>query len=407
MSLDARFSQRFEALAAIGHNPATGGYNRFAWTSEDADARRWFRGEAEALGLQVELDRNANEWAWWDAGGDRERAIVTGSHLDTVPEGGAYDGALGVVAGLTAIEELQGEGVQPDRPVAVVAFTDEEGARYNTPTLGSSLLTGEVKAADVLDRVDAAGVRLADAVAAAGFDPDAFGADPGLLARVDAYVELHVEQGRGLVFDDAPVGVGEGIWPHGRWRIVLRGEPNHAGTTRMADRRDPMRVLAGLVESARRHAEAHHAVATIGKVAVVPNGANAVPGEVTAWLDARAPDGANLDRLVDLVRADVQQAAEHAGVDWELASESFSPTVVFEPDLRGRIERRLRADGFAAPVLATAAGHDAGALATAVPTAMLFVRNREGASHTPAEHATVADCVAGVRALRGVIEDLV
>ena len=220
------------------------------------------------------------------------------------------------------------------------------------------------------------------------------GPDPERLARIGTFVELHVEQGRGLADLDRPVAVGSAIWPHGRWRLDLRGEANHAGTTRLADRQDPMLDLAAAITGARTAAAAHGCVATSGKVHVEPNGVNAIPSHVTAWLDARGPQEQDVRRVVAAV-------AEHAGT--APVEESFTPDTRFDTALATRLAAVLDD----APVLATGAGHDAGILATAgVPTAMLFVRNPTGVSHSPAEYAEPADCLAGVTALAAVVREL-
>jgi beta-ureidopropionase / N-carbamoyl-L-amino-acid hydrolase len=402
----AEFEACFGGLAAIGRDPA-GGWTRLAWTDADRAARAWFRSEAEARGLAVEQDRAGNLWAWWGgpAAGQGE-AVAVGSHLDTVPGGGAYDGALGVVSGLVAVGELARRGVEPARPVAVVAFADEEGGRFGVPTFGSRLLAGALDPADLLDRADQDGVTVAAALAGAGLDPQAVGSEPERLARLAAFVELHVEQGRGLADLGQPVALGSAIWPHGRWRLTLTGEANHAGTTRLADRRDPMLGLAAAVLAARAAATELGAVATVGRVLVEPNAGNAVAGRVTAWLDARAERDQTLDWLVTAFQTAVEEAAGRNRLAADLRVESRSPAVAFDRDLTARLAACLRDRGLAPPELATAAGHDAGALAAAVPTAMLFVRNPTGASHTPAEAADLDDCLAGVEALAAVVEDL-
>lgn len=413
MDLDTAFRRRFAQLAEIGRDPTTGGYHRSAWTAEHARADAWFDQQARELGLTLEVDRNGNRWAWWlpeavtgiEGVGDGQ-AVVTGSHLDTVPDGGAYDGALGVVAAFTAVELLRATAPGPVAPIAIAAFADEEGARYHTPCLGSGLLAGTVAPADVLERRDHDGVRLRDAVSAAGLEPARMGHDPARLRRIGAFVELHVEQGRGLVFADAAIGVGTAIWPHGRWRFTFEGETNHAGTTRMADRRDATRGLAELLHAAHREALAHGGVATVGRVDVRPNATNAVPGCARGWLDVRAPEAAAVGDIVAAVRASTETAAHDAGVSCEVAAESFADAVAFDEGLRTRVEATLRAHGWDPPAVPTAAGHDAGALARVVPTGMLYVRNREGISHSPAEHADHADCVEGVRALAAVLAEL-
>jgi len=432
-----RLREEFEAcfgrLAEIGRDPA-GGWTRLAWTDEDRAARAWFRSEATARGLTVDQDPAGNLWAWWGeglgtttepSGGDRRRsptggpdsggsgsatpadgAVAVGSHLDTVRGGGAYDGALGVASGLVAVGELIRRGVEPGRPVAVVAFADEEGGRFGVPTFGSRLLTGALDPADVLERADQDGVTVARAMAAAGVDPAGVGADPAWLGRLGAFVELHVEQGRGLVDLGHPVALGTRIWPHGRWRLTLTGEANHAGTTRLADRRDPMLGLAAAVLAARAAATELGALATVGRALVEPNSANSVPARVSAWLDARAERDQTLDWLVAAFQAAVEDAAGRDGLTVELDLESRSPAVELDRDLTARLDTCLRASGLEPPTLPTAAGHDAGSLAAAVPTAMLFVRNPTGTSHSPEETAELDDCLAGVRALAAVIEEL-
>jgi beta-ureidopropionase / N-carbamoyl-L-amino-acid hydrolase len=403
--LGDEFEACFGRLAAIGRDPA-GGWTRLAWTDEDGAARAWFEAEATARGLAVDRDPAGNLWAWWGGSDGPGGVVAVGSHLDTVRGGGAYDGALGVVSGLLAVGELMGRGVAPRRPVAVVAFADEEGGRFGVPTFGSRLLTGALDREDVLERADQDGVTVARAMAAAGIDPGGVGPDPARVGRLGAFVELHVEQGRGLADLGRPVALGTGIWPHGRWRLTLTGEANHAGTTRLADRRDPMLGLAAAVLAARAAATELDAVATVGRVVVEPSSANSVPGRVSAWLDARAERDQTLDWLVAAFQAAVEEAAGRNGLAVELACESRSPAVTFDQDLTARVYACLRASGLEPAALPTAAGHDAGALAAAVPTAMLFVRNPTGTSHSPTETAELDDCLAGVRALAAAIEEL-
>jgi N-carbamoyl-L-amino-acid hydrolase len=274
------------------------------------------------------------------------------------------------------------------------------------PTFGSRLLTGALDPADVLERADQDGVTVAGAMSAAGIDPGGVGADPARLGRLGAFVELHVEQGRGLADLGQPVALGTGIWPHGRWRLTMTGEANHAGTTRLADRRDPMLGLAAAVLAARAAATELGAVATVGRVVVDPNSVNSVPARVSAWLDARAERDQALDWTVAAFQAAVEDAAGRNGLTVELDPESRSPGVELDRDLTARLDARLRASGLEPPALPTAAGHDAGSLAAAIPTAMLFVRNPTGTSHSPEETAELDDCLAGVRALAAVIEEL-
>jgi N-carbamoyl-L-amino-acid hydrolase len=387
-----------EEISGIGRTPKTGGYRRFAWTREDSELREWFRGQAEARGLTVTEDRVGNQWAWW---GDPDAAavagrpgVVTGSHLDSVPDGGNFDGPLGVVSALAAVQELRREGFTPACPIGVVNFVDEEGARFGVACGGSRVLTGALPRDRALALTDPDGVTMAEALSRAGRDPGAIGPDPGTLARIGTFVELHVEQGRYLAGTGEPVAVASSIWPHGRWRFDFPGEANHAGTTRLDERNDPTLELATLILKAREVAAELGCVATVGKMRIQPNGVNAIPSEVSGWLDGRGPDEDALRRLVPRLEDALRTRA---------AVESFTATTVFDPRLAQELSSLLGA----VPIIGTGAGHDAGVLATAgIRTAMLFVRNPTGVSHSPAEHAEPDDCEAGVAALATVLRSL-
>ncbi len=401
------FAELWSGLEPLGRDPGTAGYRRYSWTPADAGCRAWFTRQADRLGLTVEQDRNGNLWAWWGSrDAARQDAVVTGSHLDSVPDGGGYDGALGVASALAAVAELKAKNFNPERAVAIAVFTEEEGARFRVACLGSRLITGVIDPASARGLSDDDGITLAAAMTAAGADPSLLGPDDDLLGRIGAFVELHVEQGRALAPMDAAIGVAESIWPHGRWRFDFTGRADHAGTARLADRNDPMLPYASTVLAARRLAGEHGAVATFGKVIAEPGGANGVNSAVRAWLDARAPDEETLAKTAAAIGAAAAAAAAEHGVTFAAAQESYTPLVRFDENLRDRISGVLARAGITAPVLPTAAGHDAGFLAARIPTGMLFVRNPTGVSHSPAEHAEEADCEAGVHALALVLEDL-
>lgn len=400
------FHHMWRELLPIGRHPASGGYRRFAWSGVDADCRAWFEEQATARGLRYEADRNGNQWAW--LGDPAEgNAVVTGSHLDSVPDGGAFDGPLGVVSAFAALDELRGREARFTRPLGIVNFGDEEGARFGLACVGSRLTAGQLTREQAHRLTDGDGVTLPRAMEAAGYDPDTIGADPERLTRIGAFVELHVEQGRALDLSGDRVGIASAIWPHGRWRFDFRGEANHAGTTRLADRHDPMLSYAETALAARREAELAGAVATFGKIAVEPNGVNAIPSLVRGWLDSRAADQTSLDTVVGGIEKAARQYADAHGIDLEIVRESFTPVVEFDHVLRDELARILGTDtDLTVPVLGTGAGHDAGILSGSIPTAMLFVRNPTGVSHSPAESASEDDCVAGVLALADVLEGL-
>lgn len=468
-----RFDAMWAALEPIGRAPS-GGYRRFAWTREDAVLREWFAGEAAARGLALETDRCGNQWAWWGAPDPGHPGLVFGSHLDSVPDGGAFDGPLGVVSAFAAIDLLRARGFQPARPIAVAHFADEEGARFGVACAGSRLLTGMLDGQRARALTDSDGISMAEAMQRAGHDPTRLGRDEEPLRRIGFFVELHIEQGRGLADLGRPVAVGSRIWPHGRWRLTLPGRADHAGTTRLTDRNDPMLALAAVVTRIRDAAVHHEAHATCGKLIVEPNAVNAIPAQVTAWLDARGADAARVRSVVTDV---TEEVGLHGGA---VTEESWTGETAFDARLAARLaevvgraaevgalaeegvpEEAGRGRGSPpgptgtsgasstsgapstpsmsgtpgtsgapgapgmsgtpgapstsgtagppgpAPLLPTAAGHDAGILAAAgIPSAMLFVRNPTGVSHSPHEHAERADCHAGVEALAAVAVEL-
>lgn len=382
------FDTLWQEIAPIGR-VGNGGYRRFAYTAADASLREWFVATAEARGLDVVPDRAGNLWAWWGDPDAQGPGLAIGSHLDSVPDGGAFDGPLGVVSAFAALDQLRADGFTSTTPLAIACFADEEGARFGIACAGSRLLTGALDAGRARGLTDADGTTLAEAAARSGVADLA--PDPEALRRVGRFIELHVEQGRGLVHSGQPIGVGSAIWPHGRWRVDLDGRADHAGTTVLVDRSDPMLDLARLIMGARAAAERHQAVATVGKVRVEPNAVNAIASHATAWLDARAPSEPALRAVL----------ADLAGLS--PVEESFTPRTVLDAGLTAELAAVL-----GAPVLETGAGHDAGVLAQAgVPASMLFVRNPTGVSHSPLEHADRDDCLAGVAALVRVIQALV
>ena len=387
-------------IANVGR-AADGSYHRLAWDDATMTLRAWFARTAQSRAMRLEEDGNGNQIAWLECAGVVDApALLLGSHLDSVPGGGAFDGPLGITSAFAALDRLRERGAPLTRPVGVANFADEEGGRFGVACLGSRLATGSLPPSAARELTDDDGATLAQILQSRGLDPQAMG-PAAWVPRVAMFVELHIEQGRYLVDADAPVGVASAIWPHARHRIEFLGEGNHAGTTPISVRHDPMIPLAALVISARDAAAEAEARATVGKVSVSPGSANAIASRVEAWLDVRAPDDATLSAMADRIVAQVTGSSEAEGVEVCVVRESSTAAVVFDETLRDRMANLLDA-----PVIPTAAGHDAGVLAAHVPTGMLFVRNPTGVSHAPGEWASDADIEAGVDALVRVIKEL-
>jgi N-carbamoyl-L-amino-acid hydrolase len=396
------FERMWRDLEPVGRSAATGGYFRQPFTTAERELAAWFREQAAARDLAVEEDSFGNLVAWWEPAGATGPAVVTGSHLDSVLDGGAYDGPLGVVSALAAVDLLRARGFVPARPVAVSVFVEEEGSRFGLACLGSRLATGATTWAATRELSDRDGVRLGDVVAG---PEESLSGPSAWLGRVGTFVELHVEQGRDLVDRGTAVGLASGIWPHGRYRFDFTGAANHAGTTRMEDRNDPMLTYAMTALAANKQARLSGQRATFGRLDVAPNGTNAVPSRVTAWLDARCSSVAALTELVGAVTEQATARAERDGTSLRVTAESVSDPVSFDASLTARLAADHEGGDW--PVIPTAAGHDAGILAAAgISTAMLFVRNPTGVSHSPEEHASLPDCLVGVSALADTLERL-
>ncbi len=391
-------------ISTIGADRHRGGYSRPVFSTAESDLRAWFFAHAAKRGLDVTTDHNGVIWAWWhtpDTGTDD--AVVTGSHLDSVPGGGAFDGPLGVASALVALDILRTGGLRPDRPLAIAVFPEEEGSRFGVACLGTRLLTGTIDVDRARSLRDQNGDTFAEVVAKGGFDPAFLGPDPQALAQIGTFIELHVEQGRELIDLQQPVGIGSSILGHGRWRFSVTGQGNHAGTTLMTDRNDPMIAAAAIVMAIRDTARAHPgARATVGRLEPMPNGTNVIASRVDLWLDARHPDDAVTASMVAMILARARLIAANEGCTVHLTEESVSRTISFDGALRDRLSLMLPD----APVQHTGAGHDAGILAQFLPTAMLFVRNPTGVSHSPEEHVENDDAEAGARTLARALADL-
>lgn len=396
------FERMWRELLPIGRDASTGGYFRAPFASAERELVAWYAEQATSRGLDVRYDGQGNAIAWTTQSGRSEgNGILIGSHFDSVDNGGAFDGPLGVVSSFAALDLIRERGVVLSRPIGVGMFVEEEGSRFGVACLGSRLATGRLSAEAASKLRDRDGIWLLDAMAAAGVAP-ALGPSP-LLADVASCVELHVEQGRDLVDRDRAVAVASASWAHGRWRFDFAGESNHAGTTRMDDRHDPMLTYAMTALAANKQARLAGARATFGRVQGHPNVTNAVCDEVSAWLDARGAEAVAVHQLVGAVERLARERANRDGTTVAVTAESTAPTVDFDIALAARLAGVLDD----APLIPTAAGHDAGVLqAAGIPSAMLFVRNPTGVSHSPAEHAELADCLVGVEALASVLTEL-
>lgn len=388
-------------IAELGKDARRGGYSRPVHSAAENELREWFVSAAEQRGLLVETDNNGILWAWWGQPGPD--AVVTGSHLDSVPGGGAFDGPLGVASALSAIDLMRQRGQTPDRPLAVAVFPEEEGSRFGVACMGSRLLSGAISPDKARSLTDEDGNTLAEVFRANGIDPEHLGEDSGRLAGIRQFVELHIEQGRGQADLGSPVAIGGSILGHGRWKLTFHGQGNHAGTTLMTDRADPMVAAAQAVVELRRIAGSRRgARGTVGRVSPIPGGTNVIASQVDLWVDVRHREDEITAAIVEELHAAARTIAAAEGCTVTLTEESLSPTVHFDTGLQSELTTLLGD----VPVMESGAGHDAGVLAARIPTAMLFVRNPTGISHAPQEDIETTDADAGAAALADVLAHL-
>ena len=386
---------RLGELADIGVR--ADGVHRLAWSDEDAATRAWFEEQAAGAGLRVARDPAGNLWAcpeatapWWGIG----------SHLDSVRGGGRFDGPLGVACGFAI-------AAGAPRPVAVLSFADEEGARFNTPTFGSKALSGGLDLPTVLDRLDDAGTRLGDAMRDAGVDPDGIGEAPGWLGRLSGFIEIHIDQTTELAGAGEPVGIVTSLASRTRLQVHLRGRADHAGTTPRAERRDALSAGARLIVAAEDLAgEDPNLTITTSRIIAKPNAPTTIAADVRLWIDARAPGFAAVDAWRSRLDQRRRELEARSGVEIEVSVASRSDARDFSSELRRKLTRATEdVLGHAAPELVCFAGHDAGVLAERVPAAMLLVRNPTGISHSPAETVALEDAAIAARVVARALEE--
>jgi allantoate deiminase len=390
-----------EAAAAFGGEGT--GVTRLAWSPELRAVQGWLTEHLEQLGLEVELDAAGNLIGRWQSGSGP--AVVVGSHLDTVPSGGRYDGALGVLSGLQAIRLLKQRGVEPKRPLWLVSFMDEEGARFGAALFGSRAFVGK-DLNELGERRDSDGVSLRDAMAELGFDFDAVPRARGI-DDVGAYLELHIEQGPVLESEGIEIGIVTGIVGLIGFRARFVGEANHAGTTPMRLRRDALCGAATAILALRDAALARDDITTnVGIVSAEPGGFNVVPSAAEFSIDVRSATPEGYASLEPLVRETLGRIAEEQGLELELSEAYRLEPLPLAPELVDVLERAAAKEGATHRRLPSGAGHDAMEVGRHAPSGMLFVPSRKGISHSPEEFSEPEHCELGARVLARALEEL-
>jgi len=401
----ARIMERCDALAR--HSELPGGLTRVFLSPEARGASDKVLGWMREAGMQASLDAIGNAAGRYEGERPGLPCLMLGSHLDTVRDAGKYDGMLGVVSAIECIDFLKRKNKRLAFAIEVVGFGDEEGVRFGTTLLGSRAVAG-ILDLEVLKAKDAKGKTLLEALREFGLDPDAIPKLARKRGEVLAYAELHIEQGPVLEAEGLPVGVVTAINGFSRLRVTLKGAAGHAGTVPMALRRDALAGAAECALAVERIARSQpEVVGTVGRFEAKPGAINVIPGEVTFTVDVRAPQDASRNRAATSVRGEVQAICRKRNLESEIETLQEFGSSACAPRLMEQMERAVARQGFPLRRLPSGAGHDGMALGAITDICMLFVRCKDGISHSPLESITEADAAAGAKVLLDFIEHFV
>ncbi len=390
-----RLEKSIQELGAIGAT-ARGGLTRLALSDEDKRGRDWMVARMREARLRVTVDRMGNIFGE-RAGATALPPVMMGSHVDSVPTGGKYDGQLGVLCALEAIRSLDDHRIATRHPVTLVIFTNEEGARFQPAMIASGVMAGKIALEDAYNARDKDGIRLIDELERIGY----LGPEPCVARPLRAYLELHIEQGPFLEEEGLSVGVVEGIVAISWSRLTIHGVQDHAGPTPMRIRHDALVAAADVVTGVRGIARAlgGDVVTTVGNLTVAPNIVNAIPGRVTLSIDMRDPWTETLDRARETLDRVVREACEREGVRYELEHYWQVPYTPFAPEVIAAVERAAAAVGARWRRIRSGAGHDAQYMAAIGPTGMIFVPSHDGRSHCEEEFTPIEDIEDGANTL--------
>ena len=394
-----RLRVALDELAGFGRLPG-GGTSRLGFSPDDLAARQWLAGLLRREGLDVTIDAAANLRARRAGERDDLPALAFGSHLDTVPNGGNFDGCVGSLGALEVIRTLNEKDLRTRRPLEVIVFTNEEGVHYGKGLFGSRALAGLLDPGE-LEAVDEQGVAVAEWVRRYGGDPDRIAEMTPPAGSLFAYLELHIEQGGVLWQRGIPLGIVEGIVGINRYRVALEGFANHAGTTPMNQRRDALVTASKIILAVREivTAQAGRQVGTVGAISVQPGAPNVIPGRVEFPVELRDLSMDKIEALARQIRDRGAQLATADGVTltWELAS-SHEPALT-HPRIRFQIQQAAAEMRAVTLTMPSGAGHDAQAMAQLCPVGMIFVPSKDGISHSPAEYSRPEEIACGAELL--------
>lgn len=401
------FANRLSEMAEIGITE-NGGISRFPYTKDEQKVKQLFKGWLTSAGLEVREDAIGNIFARFEGHNPDLPVVMTGSHLDTVPNGGAFDGALGCLSSFMAIESLIKQNKRPLRSVELVVFVDEEGSRFNHGLLGSRTMLGELNENDLKKFRDDKGIFLVDAMNNQGYDPSNISSAYRNISDIHAFVELHIEQGKILEYENKDIGIVSGIVGLTRISFTFYGSTDHAGNTPMNMRKDAVAAAGEFIFGVEKLPSqfSDTAVATIGKINVFPNGTNVIAGKTELFVDIRDISEKALSQLVTAVTELGYKVANERSLKLDVNGGDVISPVLMSEEIQNAIRSSIEKNQLSFRDMPSGAGHDAMNIGRYIPTGMIFVPSYEGKSHSPKEWTSLPDCINGVAILKDTLYDL-
>ncbi len=404
MGIEENYQRRDKELSAIGSDP-TGGLTRLLYTDVWKEGQEYVKAEMESFGMQTHYDEIGNLFGRIEGSELPEETVMSGSHIDTVANGGHLDGQFGILAAVTAMEYLVATHGQPKRSMEVLSLAEEEGSRFPTVFWGSKNLMGEANNASVAEIADAKGLKFVDEMRRQGFD---FKAEQKMREDIKAFVEIHIEQGNVLENQDLQIGVVNNIAGQRRYTVVLKGQANHAGTTPMGYRHDTVYAFSKICVEGIEKAKVigDPLVLTFGKVIPKPNTVNVVPGEVEFSIDCRHTDAEALKAFTAELEALMHRIAKEDGLEIDIDLWMDEAPVPMDEGIVSTIEKKAKEGNYKYRLMHSGAGHDSQVIAPHYPSAMIFVPSIGGISHNPAEETKFEDLIEGIKILADTIYEL-
>lgn len=402
-----RLASRLHQIAQIGLTTDNGS-NRPGFSLEEKTAKELVTGWMKEAGLTVTMDGAGNVFGRLEGKNPELKTILSGSHVDSVPNGGHFDGPLGVLSALEVVEAWRETGYKPEKSYEVVIFTDEEGSRFNSGFHGSEAVIGTDNIAEKLQRTDNNGATFTEVLEAVDLTVEGYRGAARDLDAYELFVEVHIEQGKRLERENLPCGVVTGIAGPYWIEFTFTGQAGHAGNTPMDDRKDSLVAASEFIQRIPLIPPtiSPSAVATVGKLAIKPNGVNVIPGEVSLYVDMRDITRKNQEKVVELVIESANSVASKHGVQLTYEEKARISPIPIQKETQALIAKSLEANGIDPYYLPSGAGHDAMIIGEKIPAAMIFVKSKDGVSHHPAEWSDLNDCIEGVHVLKTFIESL-